>query len=342
MTDHARVNTASTAYLAALFDHVRERGLAPAALGADPAQLDREGRLSEAECATLFDRASDLLGDPDLGLHVGEGIRPGHYGVLGYVSMNCRTLGEALDQLRRYQALVLDIGGPSVHLAGASCEFRWNPDIAEPLRQLAEFNLSALLTFTRWISGIADPPLGLGFTFDAPSRLDEHHRIFGSPLAFGEAVYSLRIPADWLQRPLIQPDPAMRRMMLGLAEQQMAALQRPAHALGRVREAIARQLGAGTPDLSAVAMALETSTRSLQRSLQAESLSFSQLVDSVRRELAERYLSDPGLNLTDVAFLLGYSEQSAFARAFKRWTGTSPGGYRAQRLSAAPEDSAPG
>jgi len=97
-----QVNTASLAYLKALFDYAQahdipvEKLLAGHALEID----DRDARLTEAECAGLFDRAAELLHDEALGLHVGEAIRPGHYGVLGYVAMNCGTLGEALSRLR--------------------------------------------------------------------------------------------------------------------------------------------------------------------------------------------------------------------------------------------------
>lgn len=336
MTQHdkprTRVNTASTAYLKALLDYAQAHDLpAEALLRASPVQVqDKDGRLSEAECASLFDRAAHLLADDNLGLHVGETIRPGHYGVLGYVAMNCSTLGEALSRLNRYQALVLDIGPMQVQAqAGVVC-LSWRPDAERPFRQLAEFNLAGLVTFARWISGRADAPAAIEFNYPAPADLAEHRRVFACELLFDQPRYAIAFPDSWLRRSLIQPDPAMRALMLRLAEKQMLALSRGDDALARARALVARHLSEGEMTLEQLAAMLDLGARTLQRRLKDEGMGFTQLVDGVRQELAERYLVDPNLDLNDLAFLLGFSEQSAFQRAFKRWRGMSPGAYRKQ------------
>jgi AraC-like DNA-binding protein len=324
------VNTASVAYLRALFDYVQARGLAPETL-LDNQALDlddRDARLPEAACAGYFDRAADRLGDPALGLHVGESIRPGHYGVLGYVAMNCATLGEALSRLNRYQALVLDIGPMGVQMKADELLLSWNPDTERPFRQLAEFNLAGLVTFARWISGRADAPRRLELNYPAPCELGEHRRIFGCELRFDQPRYAIVLPQAWLQQPLIQPDPVMRQLMVSLAEKQMLGLSRGEDVLAQARNLIARRLSEGELTLDLLAGQLGMRPRTLQRKLQDAGLSFTQLQDNVRRELAERYLADPGLDLNDLAFLLGFSEQSAFQRAFKRWSGESPGAWR--------------
>jgi AraC-like DNA-binding protein len=325
LTAHATGNTASVAYLRGLFDYVQARGLKPEQLLQDQ-RLDfddRDARLPERVCADLFDRAAELLGDDAIGLHAGEQIRPGHYGVLGYVAMNCATLGEALAGLRRYHALVLDIGPMEETLLNGELCLSWNPDVEHPYRQMAEYNLAGLVTFSRWISGRNNSPLRIDFTYPAPPNLDEHRRVLGCPLRFGQDHYRLVMALDWLAQPLIQPDTAMRTMMEQLAERQIKALTR-GDAISDARAVIARRLGEGDVELGAVAAKLNLSTRTLQRKLQDAGLSFSELADQVRRELAERYLADAALDLVDIAFLLGYSEQSAFTRAYKRWTGHAP------------------
>ena len=123
----------------------------------------------------------------------------------------------------------------------------------------------------------------------------------------------------------------MREMMLRVADQQMRALPRGDDLLARARGLIARRLRQPPVELEWVATQLATSPRSLQRRLAASELSFSQLIEQVRRELAETYLRDAAMSLTDIAFLLGYSEQSAFQRAFKRWTGLTPAQFREHR-----------
>lgn len=329
MTEHASP-TASLSYLRVLFDYLRLRGVEAGALLADRSLDldDREARLPESEAAELFNRAAARLGDPALGVHVGEQIRPGHYGALGYVAMACTTLGEALACQQRYQGLVLSIAPLQIRREAEVITLSWNAEPRPDYRHLAEFNLAALLSFVRWISGRPLQPLALDLMTPAPPDLGEHQRVFGCPLRFDQAQYRLSIPADWAALPLSQPDPGMRGLMDRLAERQMQQLSQAQDLVAPVRAQIARQLGEGVPELGTVAAALQRSPRSLQRLLQEQGLSFTQLVDTVRRELAERYLAEPTLDLTDLAFLLGYSEQSAFQRAFKRWTGQTPGDYR--------------
>lgn len=332
MTECVKPNTVSPAYLQALFDYTRSRSL-PDALLLNGLQLnlqDSDARCSETDAATLFDRAAMLLGDDALGLHVGECIRPGHYGVLGYVAMNCSTLGQTLDYLRRYQALVVDLGGVDITIDSDSIILTWAPDEGQPLRQLAEFNWAALISFMRWISGRDGAPLRIDFNYPAPAQLDEHRRLFACELRFDQPCYQLVLPLDWLSAPLIQPDATMHAAMLRLAEKQLLALPRDAGILSRARSLIATRLSEGPVELAWVACQLAVSTRKLQRMLQDEGLSFRGVVDEVRRELAKHYLADASLDVIDLAFLLGFSEQSAFQRAFKRWTGCTPGDYRRQ------------
>lgn len=332
MTASASPPTAAISYLRALFDHLRQQGIeAAAVLQGKAIDLDdREARLPEAEAAELFNRAAALLGDEALGIHVGEQIRPGHYGALGYVAMACATLGEALACQQRYQGLVLSIAPLQMRAEGEVVELSWSAEPRPDYRHLAEFNLAALLSFVRWITGRPLQPLGLDLMTPEPPSLTEHQRVFGCPLRFRQSRYRLRVPAAWQALPLSQPDPAMRSLMDRLAERQMQQLSRIDDPVAPARAQVARQLGEGVPELGKVAAALNLSPRSLQRLLQEQGLSFTQLVDTVRRELAERYLAEPTLDLTDLAFLLGYSEQSAFQRAFKRWTGQTPGEYRRQ------------
>lgn len=335
MTQHAKANTVSVSYLQALFDYAQARGLARERLleGRPLDNLgDREARIAEADAAALFERAAVLLQDDALGLHAGERIRPGHYGVLGYAAMNCSTLGEALFCLERYQRLVIDVGTVGFEQRGDDTLLSWPPDPEPLFRQLAEFNFAGLRTFTRWISGSAAGPRRLDFNYPAPVCLDEHRRVFGCELHFDQPCYRLWAPREWLAAPLIQPDPEMRALMLRLAEKQMFSLARGGEdTLSRARSLVARHLSRVDVELSLIAGGLAMSPRSLQRALQDAGLNFSQLVDQVRRELSERYLADRGLDLTDVAFLLGFSEQSAFTRAFKRWTGLAPSQYRARQ-----------
>ena len=332
-------STAAVSYLQALFDYLRLRGVAAAEVldGAQIDLADRDARVAEPLAAGCFNRAAARLGDEDIGMHVGEQIRPGHYGVVGYVGMACATLGEAMFCLQRYQAMVVDVGARPIELRGQEVLLSWRPDDqSHYYRHMAEFNLAALVTFIRWITGQPLLPLRIEFPYPAPARLDEQQRVFGCPLVFDADCYRLVVPLAWNELPLIQPDPAMRQLMDRLAEKQLLSLQRQDDDLvAQARRLLAQKLSEGEASLDRIAAAMNVSPRSLQRRLQDQSSSFSQLLDEVRRELAGRYLEDPALDLTDLAFLLGYSEQSAFTRAFKRWHGKAPAEVRTQRRASA-------
>lgn len=332
-------STVAVSYLQALFDHLRLRGV-PAAEVLEGAQIDladRDARVPESLAAGCFNRAAVRLGDEAIGMHVGEQIRPGHYGVVGYVGMACATLGEAMLYLQRYQAMVVDVGARPLELRGSEVLLSWRPDDqSHYYRHMAEFNLAALVSFIRWITGQPLLPLRIEFPYPAPASLDEQQRVFGCPLRFDSDCYRMAVPLSWNELPLIQPDPAMRQLMDRLAEKQLLTLQRQDDDLvAQARRLLAQKLSEGEASLDRIAAAMNVSPRSLQRRLQDQELSFSQLLDEVRRELAGRYLEDPALDLTDLAFLLGYSEQSAFTRAFKRWHGRAPAEARAQMRAAA-------
>lgn len=155
----------AVSYLLALFDYLRLRQIDATELqrSLNVDLNDRDARVSELEAAELFNRAAVLAQDPDLGVHVAEHIRPGHYGVLGYVAMACTTLGEAMLAQQRYQGLVITVAPVDVRIDAEAIVLSWNRSTDLRYRQLAEFNLAGMLTFVRWITGQAISPLGVDF-----------------------------------------------------------------------------------------------------------------------------------------------------------------------------------
>ncbi len=218
----------AVSYLLALFDYLRLRQIDATELqrSLNVDLNDRDARVSELEAAELFNRAAVLAQDPDLGVHVAEHIRPGHYGVLGYVAMACTTLGEAMLAQQRYQGLVITVAPVDVRIDAEAIVLSWNRSTDLRYRQLAEFNLAGMLTFVRWITGQAISPLGVDFTYEAPQRLDEQRRVFACPIRFRQDSYRMIVPKSWQGLGLIQPDPAMRQLMDRLAQQQLLTLTR--------------------------------------------------------------------------------------------------------------------
>ncbi|MDH1441532.1 AraC family transcriptional regulator [Pseudomonas sp. GD03721] len=331
--------TVSVAYLQGLVEYLQRQGIAPEALLAH-AQLgpevlgQRDQRIAASAYLTLLGEGVRLSGDPNLGLHLGESVRPGYYGVLGYLIMSCATLADALHRQARYASLVGNLGqvvldDEPARLDGeALVAHRWQPLLAQQQRQLSEETLAGWVSFGRWISGLDIAPTEVRFQHSAPADTSEHARIFRCPVQFDQPDNALVFPRRLLAAPLSQADAQVRGMLDAYADRLLAELNQGHGVLDRARLELARQLPEQGPDLEAIAAALALSPRTLQRRLREGGLSFSQLVDETRQQLALHYLRDPALELAEIAFLVGFSEAGSLARAFRRWTGTSPGEYR--------------
>ena len=335
----ALASSVSVAYLQGLLDYLERHGVASAAL-LERAQLSpqllaqRDQRIAASTYLELLGLGVQLSGDDCLGLHLGEAVRPGYYGVLGYLIMSCATLADALHRQARYAALVGNLG--RVDLADEppreglepQVAHSWQPLLAQQQRQLSEETLAAWVTFGHWISGLDVPPSEVRFQHAAPADTREHQRIFRCPVLFDQADNALVFPKRLLSTPLGQADAQVRLMLDAYADRLLGEIQQGHSVLDRARLELARQLPEAGADLGLIAAHLALSPRTLQRRLREAGLSFNQLVDETRQQLVLHYLRDPALELAEIAFLVGFSEPGSLARAFRRWTGKSPGEYR--------------
>jgi len=305
-----------------------------AAAGLTEARLeDIDDRIQWTDYMAGFEKASSLSVDPFFGLHFGEQIKPGHYGIMGMIAMSCSRAGELMELHRRYQALISDSVINRYETTAQGIRLTTQPLLPGYDRSRLHFEstFSSWITLARWITGLKDHfPLEVCFPFAAPDDLSEYHRVFGTNLLFEQPAASVLFDSALMDRPIPQSNPALRQQLEAQA-QELLLRTGANHAepmLQQVQQLIANSLADGTPDIEGVAEKLAISTRGLQRKLKEHDTSFSQILDSTRQELANSYISKPHISLTEIAFLLGFSEQSAFNRAFKRWTGSSPSGYR--------------
>ena len=334
-------SSVSVAYLQGLLDYLARQGVDSAEL-LERVQLSpqilsqRDQRIAASAYLELLGHGVRLTGDAQLGLHLGEAVRPGYYGVLGYLIMSCATLADALHRQARYAALVGNLG--QVDLADepprAGLEpqvaHSWQPLLPQQKRQLSEETLAGWVTFGHWISGLDIPPTEVRFQHSAPADIAEYQRIFRCPVLFDQADNALVFPKRLLATPLGQADAQVRLMLDAYADRLLGEIQQGHSVLDRARLELSRQLPEAGADLQQIAARLALSPRTLQRRLREAGLSFNQLVDETRQQLVLHYLRDPALELAEIAFLVGFSEPGSLARAFRRWTGQSPGDYRRQ------------
>jgi AraC-like DNA-binding protein len=183
----------------------------------------------------------------------------------------------------------------------------------------------------RQATGADFAPVEVRFRHGAPADPSEHRRLFRAPLRFESGMNGVVLRRDLLDAPLVKADAGLCAVLERHAAELLRRIPHATVLSERVRQLVAKDLASGVPSAGAVARGLSMSRRSLQRHLRADGTSHRDLVDTLRRELAMAYLAERRIAVAEVAFLLGFSEASAFHRAFKRWSGTTPAEYRRSR-----------
>jgi AraC-like DNA-binding protein len=292
-----------------------------------------EARLPESVPREVWRLAAEATGDEAIGIHVAEEQTPAAVDVLEYAFRASPTLGDGLGQVARYARVMHDRitirlapEGDGVRLTGAV------PPGHPVNRYQTEFFLAIWLRLARDTCDPGLAPLDASFAHSPPVSLDEHRRFFACPLRFGWPVIGLLIARADLDRPMRGADLALAALLERQLDKLLVSLPEDSSVSARARLLVKDDLPSGSVSVDRVAGQLAMSVRTLSRRLERERTSFRHLVDSVRQELAVAHLRDPLMELAEIAFLLGYSESSAFHRSFKRWTGRTPLDFRRQAL----------
>jgi AraC-like DNA-binding protein len=288
---------------------------------------DPEARLPTPAIARFFAAAVHAAGDPNLGLHAAASVRPEFLGELGYLLRASRTLGDGMRRIGRYQRFISDRLNITAGLDGARAfvgvVFEGHGGDS---RQEAEFAVRTLLVLGRHETGVDFTPVAVEFAHAAPADPSEHERVFGAPVRFARAHDRLVLTRAQFELPFRRADDGLCALLERRVREIVAALPSGENVSDQVRRLLASGFEAGQSGASPIGRSLGLSVRTLHRKLQAEGTSLSALRDEVRQDLARMYLSER-LPISEVAFLLGYSEASAFHRSFKRWTGVTPVQY---------------
>ncbi len=300
-------------------------------LGVSAAELqDPEQRISFNLLIRAWELAPTLSKDECFGLHFGELVPAGAFDTMDYATKSCSSLGEAFERLVRYQRLVHSVGAVSLERGKESARLALgiHHRAVPGLAQSVEATLSLYVMRSRALTDTAIVPLEVAFAHAAPADTSEHARVFGCEPRFGATRNQLTFRARDLDRPLVGADTTLLHILERQAETALARLPPRCEIAERVAQAVAGAIDGEVPRLSSIARKLGIGARSLQRKLAAAGTSYSAVVDEVRSELARDYLVQSDLGFGEIAYRLGFSEQSAFYRAFRRWTETTPRAYR--------------
>jgi AraC-like DNA-binding protein len=282
----------------------------------------------------MLDAAIVALNEPTLPAQAGASLHLKHLGMLGHVLMNCATIGEVQTQLARYIRLLGQIGQPVLTLHGPQAHVLWQWPYDTPAPGVvAQFMLAARATFMRWFAGRNDLAFDVHFHFAPPADPTPHQRLFGGVIRYAQPESKVVFDRRYLDLPVVAADQELRRQVEARARDLLAQLSDEPPTFLDLKAALSTRLAHGHATLQHGATALGTTPRTLQRRLADEGLSFQQALDAARRERAEQLLREGNASLSQIAFLLGYTEQSTFQNAFRKWTGASPGAYRKQRVS---------
>jgi len=291
-------------------------------------------RLRLASFCGLFEEAARRTGNDNFGLWFGNQFQPRDLGLWGYAAVTAATVGDALGTLvdlfsYHQESSIMALERSAGDLARLTYQIT-APEIIER-RQDAELSLGMFLNVVREGLGRAWSPEEVHFVHPRPLGWREHEAAFAAPVFFGQPCNALVFRPEVLDRPMPARDARMTDMMrtclVALATQRPETIS----LADRVREAVRELLHEGYPTLDDISAHLRVAPSAIARALAERGVTYRVLVEDVRCALALAYLGQRHVPMTEIALLLGYSELSAFSRAFSRWTGQCPRAWRSAR-----------
>ncbi|MEO0322880.1 MAG: AraC family transcriptional regulator [Myxococcota bacterium] len=298
--------------------------------GVDPeAPVDPKVMIPADSYYGLLERLDEDDGAPDLPLRTGASMRCDDYGAFGLAFKSAVDLRGSYARAQRYARVLTSVSTYEVVVRGETASMRHaRAGMRRGLLMSNEATLASVLTISREVSTAPVRPRRVTFRHSAPARTALHEAFFGCPVVFDAESDALVFTRADLQVPNKLGDATIARFFDTHLEGELAALADDEGLEQRVRIQVSAALSEGVPKISDTAKRLGMSGRTLQRRLADRGASYQALVDEARRQLAEKLLGDTRYSLAEVAYLTGFSEQSSFTRAFKRWAGQTPRSYR--------------
>ncbi len=283
---------------------------------------DADARISAAQFCVAWSEALRLSGDRALALRIATATPTGAFGIVEYLCRSAPTLGDALRQWVRYLNLLDDAVEVALVVEDDRASLRVARESEAPAPASHELCWALVARYARELSArpfrITAVELAHAIDDVAPYR-----KWFDAPVVTGADVTQLVFPRAALAAPLVSSDPSLLGILARAADELVRQAPTGPTLTASVKRALHDALKADDGHVEAIAKRLGMASRSLQRRLRDEGTTFAVVRETVRKELAQRYLTD-GFTIAEISFLLGFSEPSAFFRAFKRWTGSTP------------------
>jgi AraC-like DNA-binding protein len=278
--------------------------------------------------------AEKELADPFLGIRLAQENKRGSFGVIEYLARNAPDLGHAFDTFARYQRIISDSIFWSRRVQDGDAVFEFTAMRGVPVEEARHFGETSIASVVRYFRELVDPsfaPRAVWFMHARPSDIGELVSFFGTKdISFGRPTNGFSCEPAFVERPIASADPDLLPLLNDHARLLLASTPDVQDFLGVVKQRVRAELSQGAPTMESIAEKLHMGSRTLQRRLAEHETTFQDLVDDVRQKLSFDLLADKQRALTEIAFLLGYTSERAFLRAFKRWTGSTPAAYRSE------------
>jgi AraC-like DNA-binding protein len=287
--------------------------------------------ISDTLYYSFFERAAAIdRNGTTLPLRAGAAMRSDDYGAFGLAWKSATTLRGSYNRAERYARVLTSVSTYEVEATneGAYMHLHRSGERHLGMRLSNEATIASVLTISQEVSTEAIHPIAVYFKHTAPKSITDHETYFGCPVHFDSDRDALLISNESLQTPNKLGDESISKFFESHLETELSKLEDDTALDRQIRRHVTQSLSEGIPMLSDVAHHFGMSGRTLQRQLSELGYSYQTLVDESRRQLAERLLRETDFSLVEVAFMTGFSEQSAFARAFKRWAGQTPRNFR--------------
>ena len=305
------------------------------AIGITPETLERADAFVDLDQSIkAWEAAIRAANDPFLGLHIGETTSPGLAGMLGFLMQTSPDLLAAFTHATQFNGYIsnmtlftLEVRGDEFFYFAEPLEV-WNEASPETARQAVDHSAAAFVHISKLLTGKAKYPLRVSMRYPRPADMREYVRVLKTEPQFNQPHNCLVFRLSDMHQPVIGHNPQLNLMFKELLEKEIAKTRERATFSNEVRRVILQNFTSTMPQLTDVVEYLHLTPRTLQRKLQEEGTSFQHIAESVKSELAIGLLKNRSLTVNEVAYKLGYAEPSVFRRAFKKWTGVSPKGYK--------------
>jgi AraC-like DNA-binding protein len=288
------------------------------------------GELFQQLIAALISYSTDEL----FGLHTAKYVQPISYSVLGFITMNCETLGEAISKIQPFEKLVGDMGVTELFEQDNCMGIAWRcqfPD-KKVRRHMVDNCLASWLTFARYLTSDDSKPLQVSLKRKQPNlqQCAQYQAIFNCSVVFNQKTDAIIFEKSLLNLPLNKGNKELLPTLESHATAQLNEIMPKQSMVSQTKAMILKNVNTQEKEINqqTIAAQLKLSSKTLQRRLKAENITFKQLVDQVRLTKTQQLLTKTTESLTNISALLGFSEPRSFFRWFQKHTDTTPGQYR--------------